>query len=112
MYRFELQGANLTVQNFASGLDLTGKWVLINSQYNNISRYYTICHWLWSGIYDEYIKAMTSVVEGDKYNRKYDTIVDFQNQSSDSLELVMKVSLVKLNMLFNIPELIKKWYIF
>ena len=51
---------------------------------------------------------MTSVVEGDKYNRKYDTIVDFQNQSSDSLELVMKVSLVKLNMLFNIPELIKK----
>lgn len=91
LYRVCLEGSSVTVQNFNSGSPIFERSILVTSLQNNLSRYYTVCQCMWKGIYDEYITALLSATLDTSYSRKYETTTDYLNDSSNTIELVMKM---------------------
>lgn len=57
---------------------------------NHVTRYYTICNSMGSLIYDEYLKVFDSALVEMEYERKFNTISDFNQEERNTLEIVMK----------------------
>ena len=75
---------------FSKGLGLIWKHFVVVSNKNQVARYYTVCQTLHSEIYKQYLDAVDSVLTGSEFKRKYETIEQIWNETSNSIELFMK----------------------
>ena len=89
LYRVTLSNPQTRVKNIVDYSLNFGKCFLVCSKENNKRRYYTVCHCLWSGIYNEYLTVIKAVVNNQEYEPKYSSIDEYKAESKD-LELVVK----------------------
>jgi cytochrome b involved in lipid metabolism len=90
IYRIEMENQELMVKNISPDTSLFGRSMLVVSMKNYVSRYYTICHCMWSDIYQEYISAMKAALNHGIYNRKYGSLEEYQEMASGKFEFIMK----------------------
>lgn len=90
VYRVLFENNDVTVSNFTSDISNFGKSMLVTSMKNYTSRYYTICHCMWSGIYKEYITAMKLAVDGARFKRRYANVEKYLEESDSSIQFIMK----------------------
>ena len=75
---------------FHEGLDFIGKHYVVVSTKNKVARYYTICQAFHSKVYKQYLDAFDNVLTGKEFERKFETIEQISNETSNSIELFMK----------------------
>ena len=75
---------------FREGLGFIGKHYVVVSEKNQVARYYTICQTFHSKVYKQYLDAFDNVLTGKKFERKFETIEQISNETSNSIELFMK----------------------
>jgi cytochrome b involved in lipid metabolism len=81
IYRIEMENQELMVKNISPDISLFGRSMLVVSMKNCVSRYYTICHCMWSDIYQEYISAIKAALNHGIYNRKYGSLEEYQEMA-------------------------------
>ena len=90
LYIFKLRNKSIKTHPHSTGLELSGKSVQVTSLKNNVSRYYTICQCMWTGMY-QYLLALESANNDKGFTRKYQSIHDYNQQLSNDLQIVAKV---------------------
>ena len=67
-----------------------GKHYIVISELNQVARYYTIWQSFHSEIYEYYLKSFDNILQGNIEDRCIDEFEDISNETSDSIELLMK----------------------
>ena len=75
---------------FREGLSFIGKHYVVVSRKNRVARYYTICQSFHSKIYQQYLDTFDNILTGKEFKRKFETIEQISNETSNSIEVFMK----------------------